>query len=467
MRKSLTSLLRSVPQAASTRAYCGSAKLLGMQKVNAIMQQALENLDRQGLSKGPERIISGYKDSADGHGPSVTLCCGQVSSGSCDGCSRRSDKRYIAFNSNSYLGLGKDPRLLAAAEKAAHINGAGPCAVRFINGTNRLHIELEEKIAKFMGHTHGKVLVSAYTANLTVTQLISSKDTIIISDALNHNSIIKANDFSRVQHKAIYGHNNVDDLNIQLQKALDAKMKRAVVITDGVFSMRGDVAPLDRIQILVDEYDKKFEEGVIFIVDDSHGIAAFGETGRGAIEVVNKKANRVAFVKPDIITLTFGKGFGVNGGAIVFSSPEFHRSIREMGSPYIYTNPCGPAEIAACIASIDIIDSPEGTAKLAYLQERINQFRRGIGKIGIPTINPEPGMESHPIVPLVIGDAAKTHKIVKALLAEGILSVGLTYPVVTRGEDELRIQINASHTVKDVDFMLSALAKIYKDVCQT
>jgi len=421
-----------------------------MQKVNMIFSETLDNLDKQGLSKGVERIITGYKAPANGHGPTITV--------------RGSDKKYIAFNSNSYLGMSKDPRLLAAAEKAAHENGTGPGAVRFINGTNELHISLEDKIAKFMGYSHGKVLVSAYTANLTVTQLIASKDTIIISDALNHNSIIKANDFSRVQHKAIYAHNNIEDLKIQLQKALGSKMKRAVVITDGVFSMRGDVAPLDRIQVLVDEYNDKFDEGVIFIVDDSHGIAAFGRTGRGAIEVVNNKVNRAAFVKPDIVTLTFGKGFGVNGGAIVSSSTEFHRAIREMGSPYIYTNPCGPAEVAACSASIDIIDSPEGVQKLAYLQERIIQFRKGIEKNGIPTINPEPGMESHPIVPLIIGDAVKTHKIVKALFEEGILTVGLTYPVVTRGEDELRIQINASHTVKDVDFMLSALSKIYKEV---
>jgi len=440
---------RNGRMAIRTGLYSSSASVQGMDKMNTLFQSALDNLDKQGLSKGPERIVAGVKAPFDGHGPTYVL--------------QGSDKRYLAFNSNSYMGQSKDQRLLDASHAAAEENGVGPGAVRFINGTNVLHIELEDKIAKFMGYTHGKVLVSAYTANLTVTSVISSKDTMIISDALNHNSIIKANDFSRVQsaNKSIYSHNNTEDLKVQLQNALDAGMKRAVVITDGVFSMRGDVAPLDKIQKLVDEFHPQFEEGVVFVVDDSHGIAAFGRTGRGAIEVVNDKADKVATVKPDIVTLTFGKGFGVNGGAIVSNSAEFNRSLRELGSPYIYTNPCGPAEIAACKIAVDIIDSPEGVAKLAFLQERIAQFRAGIAKIGIPTIDPEAGMPSHPVVPLIIGDAAKTHQMVKALAEEGILTVGLTYPVVTKGEDELRMQINASHTEKDISTLLSALEKVW------
>jgi glycine C-acetyltransferase len=442
-------LTRSARSGAKSRLYSGSASVQGMDKVNALFQSALDNLDAQGLSKGPERIITGVKPPEGTRGPTYVL--------------QGSDKRYLAFNSNSYMGLSKDQRLQDASHAAAAENGVGPGAVRFINGTNVLHIELEDKIAKFMGYTHGKVLVSAYTANLTVTSVIASKDTMIISDALNHNSIIKANDFSRVQsgNKSIYSHNNTFDLKVQLQKALDSGMKRAVVITDGVFSMRGDVAPLDRIQLLVNEYDAKFPEGVIFVVDDSHGVAAFGRTGRGAIEVVNAKENKVATVKPDIVTLTFGKGFGVNGGAIVSNSAEFNRSLRELGSPYIYTNPCGPAEIAACKVAVDIIDSPEGVERLAFLQDRIKQFRAGIAKIGIPTIDPEDGMPSHPVVPLIIGDAAKTHQMVKALASEGVLTVGLTYPVVTKGEDELRMQINASHTKDDIDTLLAALAKVW------
>lgn len=446
---STTPITSSMMIARKAAAYSSSATARGMDKVNCIFQDSLDNLDKQGLSKGPERVISAFHPPADGHGPTCTLA--------------GSEKKYLAFNSNSYMGQSKDQRLLDASHRAAEINGVGPGAVRFINGTNVLHIELEDKIAKFMGYTHGKVLVSAYTANLTVTSVIASKDTMIISDALNHNSIIKANDFSRVQssNKTIYAHNNTDDLKVQLDKALSAGMKRVVVVTDGVFSMRGDVAPLDKIQLLVNEYHAKFPEGVIFVVDDSHGVAAFGTTGRGAIEVVNDKKNRVCHVKPDIVTLTFGKGFGVNGGAIVSDSAEFNRSLRELGAPYIYTNPCGPAEIAACNVAIDIIDSAEGRERLAHLQQRITQFRNGIAKIGIPTINPIDNMPSHPVVPLIIGEAKKTHKMVKDLAQEGILTVGLTYPVVTKGEDELRIQINASHTEKDIDFLLTALTKVY------
>jgi glycine C-acetyltransferase len=233
----------------------------------------------------------------------------------------------------------------------------------------------------------------------------------------------------------------------ELKRCLEAvpgEMERVVVIFDGVFSMRGDCAPIDEIQRIAGRYDRRSEDGVITVVDDSHGIGAYGETGRGTAEYTG--------IQPDVIIGTFGKAFGVNGGFIA-GSHALIEAIRQKADTYIYTNPLGVADCAAAIKAIEICDSPEGRKRLCDLQKNIQRFRQGIASLGRESI---PG--PHPIVPLLVRDTAKTHRLVQHLFERGILVVGLTYPVVPRGDETIRFQLNAAHTTADIDEVLEALA---------
>ena len=244
-------------------------------------------------------------------------------------------------------------------------------------------------------------------------------------------------------NRAIYDHNDMDSLRKRLDD-IPQDMERVVVIFDGVFSMRGDCAPIDRIVKTAEPYQDRFKDGVITVVDDSHGIGAFGKTGRGTAEFSG--------AQPDVIIGTFGKAFGVNGG-FVAASDMVIEAIRQKADTYIYTNPLGVADCAAAVKAIDICDSPEGRKRLDNLQQRIRQFREGIAALGLESI---PG--PHPVVPLLVRDTAKTHRLVQFLFDQGVLVVGLTFPVVPRGDETIRFQINAAHTEADIDEVLSILS---------
>jgi glycine C-acetyltransferase len=244
------------------------------------------------------------------------------------------------------------------------------------------------------------------------------------------------------ERRSIYQHNDVADLKKKLDSVPDG-VERVVVIFDGIFSMRGDHAPLAEIAELVERYQDRFPEGVITVMDDSHGIGAYGETGRGTEEHCAARA--------DILVGTFGKAFGVNGGFIA-SSSELIEAVRQKADTYIYTNPLGAADGAAAVQAVEIADGPEGRRRLSELGERTRQFRDGLQALGLESI---PG--PHPVVPLLVRDTDRARKMVRGLYERGILAVGLTFPVVPRGDETIRFQINAAHTRADIDRVLAAL----------
>jgi glycine C-acetyltransferase len=317
--------------------------------------------------------------------------------------------------------------------------------VRFIDGTSASHAELELRVARFVGRPVARAFNSAYTAVLGLSITLSRPDTYWIGDELNHNCIIRAMRIANVprEQRAIFTHNDVDDLRRRLE-SVPEDIGRVVVIFDGVFSMRGDHAPLDQITRLVAEYDGRFRDGVVTVMDDSHGVGAYGRTGRGTEEYCGARA--------DIVVGTFGKAFGVNGGFIA-GSAEIIEAVRQIADTYIYTNPLGAADCAAAVAAVEIADGPEGRERLANLHARTRQFRDGLGVVGLESI---PG--PHPVVPLLVRDTQRVRRIVAGLYDRGILVVGLTFPVVPRGDETIRFQINAAHTKADIDQVLDALA---------
>ncbi len=402
-----------------------------LNKLDKSLALELQDLQDSGRAKDPERIITAYIPPKDGFGPRYRL--------------QGEEKDFLRLNSNSYLSLSHHPALIEAADKACRDCGVGPGAVRFIDGTFRHHIALEERIARFMGKPAAKIFNSAYTANCGLALAIGSPGTYWIGDQLNHNSIIRGMRIAGVSHKnrGIFRHNDISHLQHCLEN-VDEGIDRVVVIFDGIFSMRGDNAPLGKIKKVCRKYEKRFKDGVITVVDDSHGIGAYGATGRGTPEFCGES--------PDIVVGTFGKAFGVNGG-FVAASTTVAESIRQKADTYIYTNPLSVADCAAATKAIDICDSPEGADLLNNLRERTRQFRDGIASLGKESID-----GPHPIVPLLVRDTTATHALVSKLYDGGVLAVGLTFPVVPLGDETIRFQVNAAHTAKDIDYVLELLS---------
>jgi len=404
---------------------------MSLEQLDKALAQELNDLQNEGRAKPPERVITGYLPPAEGRGPRYTL--------------QGEDKQFIRMNSNSYLSLSNHPQLIAAADTATHSCGVGPGAVRFIDGTFSYHRQLEQRIARFVGKPAAKIFNSAYTANCGLALTIGSKTTHWIGDQLNHNSIIRAMRIAGVPsaNKGIYAHNDMSELQRCLD-SVDENIDRVVVIFDGIFSMRGDFAPIDAILQVTRRYRHKFPDGVITVVDDSHGIGAYGTTGRGTPEFTG--------ASPDIIVGTFGKAFGVNGGFIAASETVIE-AVRQKADTYIYTNPLSVADCAAATKALDICDSDEGRRLLENLRQRTRQFRDGLSALGLESI---PG--PHPVVPLMVRDTDRTHRLVKDLYDKGVLVVGLTFPVVPRGDETIRFQVNAAHTEQDIDYVLELLS---------
>jgi glycine C-acetyltransferase len=403
---------------------------MSLDKLNAALIADVAALKEEGRAKAPERIIVGYLPPSGARGPRYRL--------------HGSDRDFLRMNSNSYLSLSNHADVLAAADAASHAFGAGPGAVRFIDGTFAPHARLEAQIARFVDRPAARSFNSAYTTVLGLAITLAGPDTFWIGDALNHNCIIRAMRIANVPsaQRAIYKHNDLADLEQQLARVPDGT-GRVVVIFDGIFSMRGDNAPVDAIAALVARHEHRFRDGVVTVMDDSHGIAAYGRTGRGTEEHCGARV--------DIFVGTFGKAFGVNGG-FVAGSAELIEAVRQKSDTYIYTNPLGPADAAAAVKSIEIADGADGRTRLANLQARTTQFRRGLESLGFESI---PG--PHPVVPLVVRDTSRVRSMVAGLFERGILAVGLTFPVVPKGDETIRFQINAAHTESDIGEVLGAL----------
>lgn len=403
---------------------------MSLQKLEHVLNQKVEELKSKGVAKGYEKIVNGIKQAHDEKGPRFYI----------DGYG---EKEFLRMNSNSYLGMSLRKEIIEAEEEAAKKFGAGPGAVRFISGTYKPHVILEQKLAAFHGREAAMIFSSAYATIMSVVSSLIDSETIVISDELNHNCIINAIKLSRPKVKDVYKHLDMNQLEESIKKNV-GEGKRVLVITDGIFSMRGDYAPLNLICDIVENYNEKFEQGIITIVDDSHGVGAFGKTGRGTIEYTN--ANGI-----DVLIGTLGKAFGVNGGYVT-SSKKVIDYFRDSSPMYIYSNPITTAEATAAARSIDLLDTPAGVELLDYLRARTRQFEQGLIKIGYEVIESE-----HPVVPLMVRDTNRTTALVNFLTDNGILATGLNYPVVPKGDEEIRFQISADHTEYDIDYALEIL----------
>lgn len=406
--------------------------MTGREKLAADCRERLAALGAEGRRKGGELVVTGIKPPRDGYGHRY-LFAGQ------------GEREFLRMNSNSYLGLSLHPEVLAAAAEAAARFGAGPGAVRFISGTYAPHVALEERLARFHGRETAMLFSAAYAAVLGVLPQLIDSETVVISDALNHNCIINAIRLAKPAGKAIYRHLDLAELEEQLRRQATLA-RRAVVVTDGIFSMRGDHAPLAAVAALCERYQDRYAEGVILVVDDSHGVGAFGAAGRGTEEYTNARA--------EVLVATLGKALGVNGGYVVADAPVIEL-LRETAPLYVYSNPLTPAEAAAACMALDILDSPAGLQLLATLRSRTARFRNGLQALGYKTID-----GAHPIVPLMVRETRRTADLVARLFARGILATGLNYPIVPKGDEEIRFQLSAGHTERDIEYVLTVLAEL-------
>jgi glycine C-acetyltransferase len=402
-----------------------------LDRLTGVLETHVAQLEERGTAKGAETVVTEVIRPAGDRGPRFRL----------EGAGER---EFIRMNSNSYLGMSLRDEIIAAEEHAAQRYGAGPGAVRFISGSYDVHLALERRLADFHGREAAMIFSSAYATVLSTIVPLTTEGTILISDELNHNCIINAMRLARPQDKAVYRHSDMAGLRESLEKAAGSDATRAIVVTDGIFSMRGDHAPLDEVMALAREFDEHFAENVIVVVDDSHGVGAFGDTGRGTEEYTNAPPC-------DVLVGTLGKAFGVNGGYVA-SNASVIRFLRETSPMYIYSNPITPAEASAALKALELLDGEAGRKLLARLRSLTKRFEQGLTRLGFEVI---PG--EHPVVPLMVRDTARTRALVAHLRANGVLATGLAYPVVPKGDEEIRFQVNADHTERDIDEVLGIL----------
>jgi glycine C-acetyltransferase len=402
-----------------------------LDRLSRVLAEHVAGLEAKGTAKGAESVVEAVLPPAGTRGPRFRL-------------RGEGEREFLRMNSNSYLGMGLRREVIEAEEAATARWGAGPGAVRFISGTYAPHVALEQRLAAFHGREQGMIFSSAYATVLSVLVPLINEQTVVISDALNHNCIINAMRLTRPQEKIVYPHCDMAALEAALEKA-GGTAPRAVVVTDGIFSMRGDHAPLDRIMEIAQRYDARFPENVTVVVDDSHGVGAFGRTGRGTEEYTSARC--------DVLIATLGKALGVNGGYVV-STNAVVRYLRESSPLYIYSNPITVGEAEASLRSLTLLDSDEGRTLLERLRALTRRFEQGLIALGFEVIAGE-----HPVVPLMVRDTTRTRALVAHLRSNGVLATGLSYPVVPRGDEEIRFQVNADHTESDIDLVLGVLSR--------
>lgn len=367
---------------------------------------------------------------------------------------RIAGKDLTIFNSNDYLGLRHNEEVKKAEHEATDKFGTGPGAVRFISGSLQIHRDLEKAIAAFHGREDGIVFSSAFAANLAVMFTLSQgltkdslvdNDVLFVSDALNHRSIIDGVRLTGLskENRMIFAHKDMSDFERILKENM-GKFKRVVVVTDGVFSMLGEYQDLAGMTKIINAYDDKYELGILLVVDEAHGVGAVGPTGRGTEELQG--------VKVDILVGTFGKAFGADGGYVVADQTVIDY-FRESSATYIYSNSISPGTAGAALASTQLLDKPEGKALLQKSRENTRLFKDLMAQAGLQFA----ADSTHPIQPVLIGDTAKTKSVVNALFEKGMLVTNISYPIVPKGRDEIRIQISASHSEQEIRTLVGLL----------
>jgi glycine C-acetyltransferase len=349
-------------------------------------------------------------------------------------------KRVLNFCSNNYLGLANDSRLVQAATGAVEKYGVGPAAVRTIAGTLDLHLELERRLSAFKGVEASITFQSGFAANLATIPALVGKEDVIFSDELNHASII---DGSRLSGARIvrYAHSNPADLDRVIREN-QGSYRRGLVITDGVFSMDGDIAPLDKI------YEVSSAHNLMLMVDDAHGEGVMGAGGRGIVNHFHLHG------KVDVEIGTLSKAFGVVGGVVAGSSVVVEW-LRQRGRPFLFSSAVTAADAAACLAAIDIL---EGSTELVdRLWENANYFKTEMQRLGFDT-----GKSTTPITPIMLGEAPLAQQFSRELFEEGVFAMAIGFPTVPRGKARIRAMISAAHSRQDLDQGLEIFAQVGK-----
>lgn len=353
-------------------------------------------------------------------------------------------KNVLNFCANNYLGLSSHPRVIAAANKAMAEYGFGMSSVRFICGTQKIHKDLEKKLSEFLGTEDTILYSSAFDANGGIFEPILGENDAIISDELNHASIIDGVRLCKAQ-RFRYKNNDMADLEKVLQEASHCRYK--MIVTDGVFSMDGIIAQVDKVCDLADKYD------AMVMVDDSHATGFIGKTGRGTSEYCN------AMGRVDIISTTFGKALGGASGGCISGRAEIVDMLRQRSRPYLFSNSVAPAIAGATLEVLNMLS--ETTELRDRLYENTQIFRKGMTEAGFSIV---PGV--HSIVPVLFGhlpnDAKLSQEFASALLEEGIYVIGFYFPVVPKGKARIRVQISAAHTKEQVEFAIEKFTKVGK-----
>lgn len=379
----------------------------------------LNEINTAGLFK-KERVITSEQ------GPEITV----------------NGKTVLNFCANNYLGLSSHPKVIEAAHKAIDTHGYGMSSVRFICGTQDIHKELEQKIAQFLRTEDTILYAAAFDANGGVFEPLFNEEDAIISDTLNHASIIDGVRLCKAQ-RFRYEHNNMIDLELKLKESSNCRSR--IIVTDGSFSMDGTIAQLDKICDLADQYD------AIVMVDECHSSGFLGKTGRGTHEY------RGVVGRIDIITGTLGKALGGASGGFTSGKKEIIEMLRQRSRPYLFSNTLAPAIAGASIAVLDMLSE---TTELRDLLEKNTQYFRA--KMTEAGFDIKPG--DHPIVPIMLYDAVVAQTFAAKLLDEGVYVIGFFFPVVPKGQARIRVQISAAHNQDHLDKTITAFAKVGKEL---
>ncbi len=385
-----------------------------------VLQKELNNIKEAGLYKD-ERIITSPQ------GAEIITSDG---------------RKVLNFCANNYLGLSAHPKVIEAAKKTIDSHGFGLSSVRFICGTQDIHKTLEKKISDFLGMEDTILYAAAFDANGGVFEPLLGAESAIISDSLNHASIIDGVRLCKAQ-RFRYQHNDMEDLEAKLKEASMATQK--IIVTDGVFSMDGTIAQLDKICDLADKYN------ALVMSDECHATGFMGKTGRGVHEYRN------VMDRIDIITGTLGKALGGASGGFTSGKREIIDMLRQRSRPYLFSNTLAPAIVGASIAVMDLLS--ESTSLRDKLEENTKYFRSEATRAGFDI---KPG--DHPIVPIMLYDAILSQKFAAQLLEQGIYVIGFYYPVVPKGQARIRVQISAVHEKEHLDKAIKAFTKIGKDL---